>query len=457
MSNINNVLEYIDQHQTDYLEALKELLRIPSVSTKSEHAPDVRAAGEWVKNRLTNAGFEATLYDTAKHPIVMGQKCEKPEQPTVLIYGHYDVQPPEPFELWETPPFEPTERDGNLYARGATDDKGQMLTHILALEAYLKTAGEFPINVKVILEGEEEIGSPNLIPFIEAHKDELAADYVIISDTAQLAENVPAITYGLKGIVGCEIRLTGPKRDLHSGSFGGAVPNPVHELCALIAKMHDEKGRVAIPGFYDNVLDLEAWEREMFANLPFDEQEFIRYTGVKKVYGEAGYTTWERKTARPTLEVNGIGGGYQGEGGKTIVPSTAFAKITMRLVPNQDPHRIEHLIETFVRENCPDTVYLEFEVGGHSAEAVLVDSSSDGMKAARRAIKKGFGIEPVLIREGGSIPIVSTFKKILGCDSLLLGWGLPDDNVHSPNEKFSIRDFYRGIRTSAILLDELAQ
>ncbi len=456
MSDTRGVVKYIEENKEEYLEALREFLSIPSVSTQSDRKKDVAAAAAFVARRLRAMGLKAMVHKTAKHPIVTAEYLKAEGKPTALVYGHFDVQPPEPLEKWTSPPFEPTVRAGKIYARGASDDKGQMFTHILAAEAYLKTGQELPINLKFLFEGEEEIGSPNLVPFIRQHKKDLAADYVVISDTAQFDRNLPAINYGLRGITGFEITLTGPNRDLHSGSYGGAIANPIHVLAEMVAKMHDKRGRVAVPGFYKDVLPLQAWERKAFKALGDGDPVVLKQTGSPNLYGEKGFSSYERKWARPTLEVNGIGGGYQGEGGKTVIPSTAFAKVTMRLVPNQDPKKIQKKFKKFVQDICPDTVRLTFEVSEQGAGAVLVNTDSEGMSAAKRAIKRGFGKEPVLVREGGSIPVVLAFKQILKCDSLLLGWGLLDDNIHSPNEKFSVRDFYRGIKTSALFMEELA-
>ena len=456
MSDISKVLDYVKKNEAENVSALKDFLSIPSVSTQSQHDKDVEKAAKWVAGRLKQAGVKAQIHKTAKHPIVTGEVVSGKDKPTVLVYGHFDVQPPEPLGLWQTPPFEPNERAGKMYARGSSDDKGQMLTHILAAEAYRKTVKKLPVNLKFLFEGEEEIGSPNLAPFIRKNKKQLAADYVVISDTAQFSKTQPALTYGLRGIVGFEIVVTGPKRDLHSGSYGGTIANPIHVLSELVARMHDKRGKVTIPGFYSDVVAVKKWERQAFEALGDAEAAILKQTGSPKIYGEAGYTTCERKWARPTLEVNGIGGGYQGEGGKTVIPSSAFAKITMRLVPNQKPKALQRAFKKWVAESCPDTVKVNFQVSEHGAAAVLVDTDSLGMQAATRAITRGFGKEPVFIREGGSIPVVLDFKEILKCDSLLMGWGQPDDAIHSPNEKITIRDFHRGIKTSAIFMNELA-
>jgi acetylornithine deacetylase/succinyl-diaminopimelate desuccinylase-like protein len=373
----------------------------------------------------------------------------------VLVYGHYDVQPPDPLDQWITPPFEPTVRDGCIYARGATDDKGQLFTHVKSAEAWLKTVGKLPVNLKFVIEGEEEVGSSNLEKFLESHRDELACDVVVISDTSQLGPNQPAITHGLRGILACEVTLRGPNQDLHSGVFGGAVANPVNGLARMLAALHDDQGRVQIPGFYDDVVPLSAEDRRRLAELPLDERAVLKAVGVEAGWGEAGYTSTERRWARPTCDVNGIIGGYTGEGPKTIIPSRAMAKITCRLVPNQDPARLTQALREFLQGRLLPGLKLEFQAQ-HGGKPLLIPVDSPHMTAARRAIAKAFGIEPVMIREGGSIPVVATFRELLGVDTLLLGWGQNSDNLHSPNEHFSLADFRRGTLASAHLWQELA-
>jgi acetylornithine deacetylase/succinyl-diaminopimelate desuccinylase-like protein len=438
------------------VEDLKQFLAIPSVSADSRHKGDCRRAAEWARGQLHTCGFATDLVETPGHPIVHAEWTGAPGQPTALVYGHYDVQPPDPLDLWTSPPFEPTVRDGRLYARGATDDKGQLLTHILSVAAWMKVAGKLPINIKFVIEGEEEVGSNNLDNYLAANKEGLACDVAVISDTAQYGDGIPAITYGLRGIIACEVTLHGPARDLHSGVFGGSVANPVNMLARLIAGLHDDQGRVQVPGFYDAVVPLTADERRDFAALPFDEAAYRKSLGVAAVWGEEGYTTLERRWARPTCDVNGIAGGYQGEGPKTIIPSKATAKITCRLVPDQDPHTITVALECFLRERCPAGVRLEFK-SYHGAPASVCDVNSPWMTAAREAIAQGFRRDPVLIREGGSIPVVGSFKQILGVDTLLLGWGRNTDNLHSPDEHFHLDDFHRGTAASAALWDALAK
>lgn len=452
---MNAVDQYLSQHAARFEEELCELLRIPSVSADSRHKADVRRAGDWVAAQFRGLGFKTEICETPGHPIVYAESLRAPGAPTILVYGHYDVQPPDPLQEWKSPPFEPTRRDGNLYARGATDDKGQMFTHIKSAEAWIKTAGQLPVNVKYLIEGEEEVGSENLEQFIDANHDRLKCDAVVISDTSQFAPGVPAITYGLRGIAYFELRLTGPKQDLHSGTFGGAVMNPAIALTKLLAALIDADGRVQAPGFYDDVTPLTDAERKQFAALPFDETAFKRQLGLDALAGEQGFTTLERKSARPTFDINGLTSGYQGEGAKTVLPAAASAKFSFRLVPRQDPRKIQASLEAFLQGLCPAGIRMTL-VSHHGAPGVVTPLDSPYVAAAARAIEQGFGRAPVYMREGGSIPVVSTFRQRLGVDTLLLGWGLDDDNTHSPNEKFNLADFHRGIRTSAHLWKELA-
>lgn len=449
-------LEKIDGNRNRYVDELLGFLRIPSVSTYTRHATDVRRAAEWVFNHLRRLEFQSKLIETERHPVVYGEHCPHSDGPTLLIYGHYDVQPPEPLEEWLTPPFTPSIRDGYVYARGASDDKGQFFTYLKAIEAVLAVTEKLPINVKVLVEGEEEIGSPNLGPFLKEHKDQLKADVVAVSDSSQFTHGIPAVTYGLRGLSYLQLDVQGPRIDLHSGSFGGLVANPLQVLSAIIAGLKNSDGTIAIPGFYDDVLPLEEWEREEMASLPFDETKLKDYLGVEQLVGEAGYSPMEQKTARPTLDVNGIWGGFSGEGAKTVIPAKAGAKVSMRLVPNQKPDIINRLFKDYVRSFAPKGVTVEI-TELHGAEPVLVMRDQASVRAAARAIETGFGKAPVFIREGGSIPIVNLFKEVLELDSILLmGWGSPDDGAHSPNERFSLEDFHRGIRSAAALLYELA-
>jgi len=448
---IQKVIERLEREKKKAVEDLVEILKIPSVSADPARKSDVRKAAEWLAAKMNAAGVKTEIKATAGNPIVYGESPGPKGAPTILIYGHYDVQPPDPLDEWESPPFEPVVKGGKVYARGSSDDKGQLLTHVRAIEAWLAEAKSLPITVKVILEGEEEISSINLPAFLRENREMLKCDVVVVSDTSQFAPGMPAITYGLKGIAYAEVRVQGPSADLHSGSFGGSVANPANVLAKMIAEMHDEKGRVAIPGFYDDVKPLEDWERKEYARLPFDDEEYKKITGVPALWGEEGYTTTERRWARPTLDVNGIWGGYQGEGGKTIIPARAGAKISMRLVPNQDSEKIAKLFAEHVRKAAPPSVRVEV-IPMHGGKPFLIDPKLPMFEKAALAIEQGFGKKPVFIREGGSIPITQTFKEVLGADTLLLGWGQNDDRTHSPNERFDLEDFHRGTLASAHLI-----
>lgn len=450
------VESYLKAGEGRFLGELKSLIRIPSVSAQPAHNADTRKAAEFVRDDLTRSGIKAEIVETAGHPIVIGRSPHVDGQPTVLVYGHYDVQPAEKADGWKTEPFEPVEMNGNLYARGATDDKGQFYTHLKAAEAWMKAGGGLPVNVVFLIEGEEEVGGANLEKFFAEKAGELACDYAVISDSSQWAPGVPAVTYGLRGLCYLELLVQGPKSDLHSGMFGGAVANPLNALCKIIASLHDDKGRVAIEGFYADVAPLADWERAEFAALPFDESAFREGLGVKELTGEAGYTTLERKSARPTCDVHGLWGGYSGPGPKTVLPAKAGAKLSFRLVPNQDNRKIAEAFRKHVAKVCPPGVTYEI-VEHHGAPGVVVETDTPGMAAARRAIDVAFGREPVLVREGGSIPVVGLIKDHLKVDTLLLGWGQNDDNLHAPDEKFSIADFHRGIAASARFFAELAR
>jgi acetylornithine deacetylase/succinyl-diaminopimelate desuccinylase-like protein len=453
---MNDLDHYLNEHRQQFEDELFELLRIPSVSADVAARGDARRAAAWVAAQLSQIGLATKLLETAGHPIVYAESPPVAGAPIVVVYGHYDVQPPDPLDEWLTPPFEPTVRDGNVYARGATDDKGQMLTHIKSAQAWLQTRGRLPVQLKFVIEGEEEVGSDSLYRLLEQSPDELTCDVVVISDSSQFAPGQPAITYGLRGIAYFELRLSGPKQDLHSGTFGGAVTNPVNALARLLAALLDDQGRVQIPGFYDDVVPLTERERRQFAALAVDERAFLDRLGVEGATGEVGYSTTERRWARPTFDVSGIWGGYQGQGSKTVLPARAGAKFSFRLVPNQDPRRIGAALRQRLHELCPPGIKFEL-LDLHGAPGVLVSLDSPYMAAAARAIERGFGRAPVFIREGGSIPIVTAFHEKLGVDALLLGWGLDDDNTHSPNEKFCLADFHRGIAASAYLWEELAR
>jgi acetylornithine deacetylase/succinyl-diaminopimelate desuccinylase-like protein len=450
-----SVLAEIDAGRQRALDELAALLRIPSVSTDPRHTADVRRAAEWTADKLKRLGFRSTVHETSRHPVVYGELLRDLALPTLLVYGHYDVQPPDPLDEWVSPPFSPTVRDGFIYARGATDNKGQFFTYLKAVEALLLVEGRLPLNVKALVEGEEEIGSPSLRSFFESHGDDLRADVVAISDGSQFAPGVPAITYGLRGLSYFQVDVQGPRFDLHSGSFGGVVGNPAQVLADMLAGLKRPDGTVAIPGFYDDVLELEPWERQEMAALPFDEAQLTDYLGVETLVGEPDYTPMERKCARPTLDVNGIWGGFSGEGAKTIIPAKAGAKVSMRLVPRQRAATVDRLFEAFIRAQTPPGVQVRV-TSIHGNDPVLIAREEPGVQAAVRAIEIGFGRRPVFIREGGSIPIVTLFKDLLGFRNiLLLGWGSPDDGAHSPNERFSLEDFHRGTRAAAALLYEL--
>jgi acetylornithine deacetylase/succinyl-diaminopimelate desuccinylase-like protein len=449
------VFAEIDAGRHHAVDELAAFLRIPSVSTDPRHTADIRRAAEWTMDRLKRLGFQSTVHETSRHPVVYGELVRDPALPTLLVYGHYDVQPPDPLDEWVSPPFSPTVRDGFIYARGATDNKGQFFTYLKAVEALLLVEGRLPLNVKALVEGEEEIGSPSLRSFFESHGDDLRADVVAISDGSQFAPGVPAITYGLRGLSYFQVDVQGPRFDLHSGSFGGVVGNPAQVLADMLAGLKRPDGTVAIPGFYDDVLELEPWERQEMAALPFDEAQLTDYLGVETLVGEPDYTPMERKCARPTLDVNGIWGGFSGEGAKTIIPAKAGAKVSMRLVPRQRAATVDRLFEAFIRAQTPPGVQVRV-TSIHGNDPVLIAREEPGVQAAVRAIEIGFGRRPVFIREGGSIPIVTLFKDLLGFRNiLLLGWGSPDDGAHSPNERFSLEDFHRGTRAAAALLYEL--
>ena len=454
---MKSVIEYIEKNHDRYLEELKEFLKIPSVSTDASHAQDVKNAAEYVGQQLQKAGMERVeIFPTPGHPIVYGERITNEEKPTVLVYGHYDVQPVDPIELWQSPPFEPTVRDGELYARGAADDKGQMFIHFKSAEAYIECGKQLPVNIKYLIEGEEEIGSPNLNSFIDSHSDLLKADVVMVSDTTMFARGVPSICYGLRGLVYFQIDVSAASTDLHSGSFGGVVANPAFELSTILSTMKDDNGRIAIPRFYDDVRDLTDRERQEFARLPFDEEAYKKDIGVKQLSGEHGYTPLERLWTRPTFEINGMLSGFTGEGAKTVLPARAMAKVSLRLVPDQQPETIEDLFEDYVHELAPP--FLEVAVTRmHGGKPWVASLDHPALVAAAQAIQKGFGKKPVFQREGGSIPVVATFAEQLDIPSVLFGIGLPDENAHAPNEKLDLGNFYGGIRSSAYFLDELSR
>lgn len=438
--------DFQEQNKDRFLNELLELLRIPSVSARSEHKQDMIKCAEAVRERLQQAGADKVeIFETAGHPIVYGEKITDESKPTVLVYGHYDVQPPDPLDLWHSGPFEPVIKDGRIYARGACDDKGQFYMHVKALETMSQT-NSLPTNVKFIIEGEEEVGSPNLATFIKDKKDMLSADVILISDTAMLSLDTPSLDVGVRGLSYIEVEVTGPNRDLHSGVYGGAVANPITILAKMIARLHDENNHITIPGFYDDVLESSAVEREEMAKAPYDEDEYKSDLGVTDLWGEKGYTTNERTGIRPTLELNGIWGGYTGEGAKTVLPAKAFAKISARLVPNQRHEKITKLLIEHLEKIAPPYVTVKASEH-HGGDPYLTPVESVEYQAASKAVEATFGKPPIPVRGGGSIPITSLFESVLGLKTVFLGFGLDSDNLHSPNEKFDIANFYKGIET----------
>jgi acetylornithine deacetylase/succinyl-diaminopimelate desuccinylase-like protein len=451
-----NVVDYIESKRENNLNELKEFLRIPSVSAKSEHKADIERAAHWVAEKLRGAGLDKVEIEPTKlHPLVYGESLHAPGKPTVLIYGHYDVQPAEPLDLWTTPAFEPTVRDGNLFGRGTADDKGQVHIHIKALEALRAADDKLPINVKVMVEGEEEVGSVSLWDFVRANRERLKADALIVSDTSMLAKGVPSITYGLRGLNYYEIELTGPVQDLHSGVFGGAVPNPITILSEMIAKLHDRNFHITVPGFYDDVAVLSRQERKALNSLPWKEKEFRKTVGAPALCGEKGYTIVEQIWTRPTLEINGVWGGYIGEGAKTVIPSKAYAKFSTRLVPNQDPAKIAKLVEKHIGKLLPKTVTCKLEVLSTGKPWVAPHSHPIFQKAIH-ALESGFGKKAVFIREGGSIPFVTQMHDTFKVPCVLLGFGLPDENAHAPDEHIALENYFGGIKSVALFYEQLA-
>lgn len=455
---MENIVKYINENKEKFVEELKEFLKIPSVSTNPENKNDVRECAEYVENELKLIGLEnVKIYETPGHPIVYGEWLKAgSDKPTVLIYGHYDVQPVDPVNLWTDPPFSPTIRGENIYARGSADDKGQVFIHMKSIQAHLLNNKSLPVNIKFLVEGEEEIGSVNLDSFIDKNKDLLKCDYVIVSDTAMFDYDVPSICYGLRGLAYMQVEVTGPNRDLHSGSFGGAVDNPINALAHIICKLKNDQGKILIDGFYDDVLNLSEKERIEYSKLPFDEKKYKEGLGIDELFGEEGYSTLERASARPTLDCNGIWGGFQGEGAKTVLPSKAAAKISMRLVPNQQPEKIENLFIDYVKKIAPKSVKINVK-SLHGGKGAITPIDSPAMDAAVEALKKGFGKEPLFTREGGSIPVVNTFQTLLKAPTILLGFGLPDENAHSPDEHLNLNNFHRGILSISHYFNELSK
>lgn len=454
---MQQALTYTETHFDRFVDELIDFLKIPSVSTDPDHAADVNAAAQWLASHLQSLGMQKVdVMPTAGYPIVYAEHIVDPTKPTILVYGHYDVQPPDPLDLWDSAPFNPVVKNGDLYARGSCDDKGQLFMHVKAAESFFKGSGTLPLNIKYIFEGEEEVGSANLPVFLKANKELLAADVAVVSDTALFGAGVPSITYGLRGLAYVEVMLEGPDRDLHSGVYGGAIENPINALASMIAALHDDQHRVTIDGFYDNVLPLTPEERATFASLPFDSDEWVQDVGANEPRTEAGYSVLEGTTARPTLDCNGIWGGFTGKGAKTVLPARAYAKISCRLVPNQTPDEITAKLKAHFEKHTPSTMRLTF-TNLHGGFGALVDTKSDAMLAASEAMEGVFGQKPYMVRSGGSIPVVSDFKKILGQETVLMGFGLDSDAIHSPNEKFGLDRFRQGIDSIIRFMEIYAQ
>jgi acetylornithine deacetylase/succinyl-diaminopimelate desuccinylase-like protein len=451
------VLEYIESKKNEHLQELIEFLKIPSVSTKSENKPDIERAAKWVADKLRAAGMEKVeIVPTGGHPMVFGEWLKAPGKPTILLYGHYDVQPAEPLDKWSSPAFDPQVRDGNLFGRGTADDKGQVHIHLAAMEALMKTEGQLPVNLKVMIEGEEETGSTNLWNFVEKFRDRLKADALVVSDTSMLAPGVPSVTYGLRGLNYYQIEITGGATDMHSGVFGGAVPNPLTILCELFAKLHDKNFRVAIPGFYDQVAAVTKAERKALNALPWKLKDFKKTVGAAGLCGEKGFTVVEQLWIRPTLELNGIWGGYIGEGAKTVIPAKAYAKFSTRLVPNQEPAKIAKLVEKHIRKLLPKTVSCKFEILS-MGKPWVAPYTHPFFEAAHKALEEGFGKRAVFIREGGSIPFVTQMYDTFKVPCILLGFGLPDENAHAPDEHILLENYFGGIKAVAQFYKELAR
>ncbi|RLD06584.1 MAG: dipeptidase [Chloroflexi bacterium] len=444
MTNLEKALTYAQENKEKFLEDLKEVLRIPSVSTDSERSADMHRVAEWLVEKLGGLGMEhVEIFPTPKHPVVYADWLHAENAPTVLIYGHYDVQPEDPLELWETPPFEPTQRGDSLHARGASDMKGQVVATLNAIESIVEN-DDFPVNIKFMLEGEEEIGSPSLVDFMESHKDLLAADFCLNPDAGMLGKELPSITYALRGLAYFEIHVEGPAYDLHSGVFGGSVRNPANTLMKLIGGMKDDDGHITLPGFYDKVRLIDEEERAELARLPMKDEFFLEQTGSPALWGEKGYTSVERVGARPTLDVNGMLAGFTGEGAKTVLPAKAMAKVSMRLVPDQSPDEVYEQLKQYMEENAPEGIRWEIKIE-HGGNPSISKRDTDGVNALANAFEKVWGTRPLFKREGGSIPVVGDMQKILGIESVLTGFGLPDDHIHSPNEKLDLPTWYRGI------------
>ncbi len=453
---MKDIINYIDSNKESYIEELKEYLKIPSISTSSANKKDMQTCAKFVSKKLKDAGMtNIKIIPTEGHPLVYGEWMKAPGKPTVLVYGHYDVQPVDPIELWDSDPFDPVVKNGQIWARGANDNKGQNLVHIKSVEAYMKSLGKLPLNVKFLIEGEEEIGSPNLEVFLKKNKKLLKCDAVLISDTSLYAKGIPTINYGLRGLAYLEVELTGPNKDLHSGSFGGSVANPINELAKLISKLHDKNGKVTVPNFYKDVLPFTKKEKDNIIALKFSDAKYARELGVKELQGEKGYNTLQRLWGRPTLDCNGIYGGFTEEGAKTVLPSKATAKISMRLVPNQDPKKVGREFTKYVKSLVPKSIKIKV-TEMHGGSPVVIPLDAPAIVAASKATSKAFGKKTVYTREGGSIPIVVEFVNQLKAPAVLMGLGLDSDNIHSPNEHFSLKSFELGIKSSAYFLEEFA-
>ena len=454
---MQTLLNDVDTHVDSFLDDLKTALRIPSISSDPAHQPDMTRMADLLSTKLHELGFDKVqTISTKGHPAVFGEWCDQPDKPTVLIYGHYDVQPVDPVDLWTAPPFEPEVRGDKLYARGAVDDKGQVYIHLAAVASWFKSGEKPPLNIKFIIEGEEEVGSVNFKELVTEHKDLLGADYVLISDTPMLKKGLPSIAYGLRGLAYLQIDLVGSKSDLHSGSFGGVVANPINVLTKMLASLKDDKGRVAIPGFYDDAVEISAAEHDGLSKLPFDENEFADAIGAPALTGEAGFTRLEQLWARPTLDINGIWGGFQGPGAKTVIPAEAHAKLSMRLVPNQDWQKITKQVLAHLIAITPESVEISI-TPMHGGRGYLAGIDSPAIQAAKAALAEGFGTEAVLTREGGSIPIVPMLAEVLNAEVLLVGFGLPDQNAHAPDENLDLENFHKGIRSLVILYQNLSE
>jgi Acetylornithine deacetylase/Succinyl-diaminopimelate desuccinylase and related deacylases len=456
MAAASHCIPYVRKHQARFVSELKELMRFPTVSAQPNHASDLKKCADWLAAHLRQIGLDhVQVAPTQRHPIVYADWTRTRGRPTVLIYGHYDVQPPEPLNEWQTPPFEPTVRGNDLYGRGACDNKGQLFAHLKALESLIRAQGELPVNIKCLFEGEEEIGSPNLNTFLARNLSALAADVAVMSDTRMLAPDRPAITYALRGALSLELEVSGPRQDLHSGNFGGAIHNPLQVLCEIIAGLHDANGRVTIPGFYDRVRHWSQQERERMARSGPTDMKILNDAKADSGWGEPGYTLYERTTIRPALTLNGIVGGYQGAGGKAVIPARALAKINIRLVPDQDPQEIARLFRVQVARITPPSVRVAVRTTS-AARPALVSRAHPAMQAAAAAYRQGFGRAPVFLRSGGTIPVVSMFQRMLGIPTVLMGFALPDDRIHAPNEKFHLPNFFKGIVTCIGFLQETA-